>query len=154
MYVSIYLTNRIKPYFFFCLLLFLLSICVPPVPREGLIPSMLWWLFIHICVNEVVWSSCLRGNHWSGLCTMPCCSVSSAPSLCWNKISWAALSSSPAELRWSSRGTSLPGEVCACPAEPCLTSKFFFLLPWSKLASTLFLSSLRKKKKEERKDNS
>lgn len=76
MYVCIYLTNRIKPYFFPCLLLFLLPICVPPVPLGDPVPLTLCCLFIHIWVNEVVWSSCSRGKHCSGLCTAPCCSVS------------------------------------------------------------------------------
>ena len=40
MLVCIYLTNRIKPYFVLCLLLFLLSICVPPVPLGDPVPLM------------------------------------------------------------------------------------------------------------------
>lgn len=74
MYVCIYLTNRIKRYFFLCLLLFLLSIRVPPVPLGDTVPTVCLYIFGQ--TRLFVWSGCLGGKHCSSPCTAPCCSVS------------------------------------------------------------------------------
>ena len=80
--------------------------------------NVLFILVIQVCENECIWkiTSVLEGNDYAGVCdTLP----GHACSLCLGRlpVPWLGTFCSPCLGRFAS---SLPGNVCQCPAWACL----------------------------------